>query len=77
MPDAFIKLHANIYAQENVEFKEIGASLDTHKPRALLGSPLDGGARSSAGEHCLHTAGVTGSIPVAPTIPTFFIVLFQ
>ena len=24
-------------------------------------------ARSSAGEHCLHTAGVTGSIPVAPT----------
>ena len=25
-------------------------------------------ARSSAGEHCLHTAGVTGSIPVAPTI---------
>ncbi len=23
--------------------------------------------RSSAGEHCLHTAGVTGSIPVAPT----------
>lgn len=30
------------------------------------------GARviSSAGEHCLHTAGVTGSIPVSPTIPT-------
>jgi integrase len=26
-----------------------------------------GRARSSAGEHCLHTAGVTGSIPVAPT----------
>jgi hypothetical protein len=26
------------------------------------------GVRSSAGEHCLHTAGVTGSIPVAPTI---------
>ena len=25
-------------------------------------------ANSSAGEHCLHTAGVTGSIPVAPTI---------
>ena len=25
-------------------------------------------AISSAGEHCLHTAGVTGSIPVAPTI---------
>ena len=26
------------------------------------------GARSSAGEHSLHTGGVTGSIPVAPTI---------
>ncbi len=26
-------------------------------------------AISSAGEHCLHTAGVTGSIPVSPTIP--------
>jgi TRAP-type C4-dicarboxylate transport system permease large subunit len=24
--------------------------------------------RSSAGEHYLHTVGVTGSIPVAPTI---------
>ena len=27
-----------------------------------------GRAISSAGEHCLHTAGVTGSIPVSPTI---------
>ena len=26
-----------------------------------------GWARSSAGEHCFHTAGVTGSIPVPPT----------
>ncbi len=26
-------------------------------------------AVSSAVEHCLHTAGVTGSIPVPPTIP--------
>ncbi len=25
-------------------------------------------AVSSAGEHCFHTAGVTGSIPVPPTI---------
>ena len=24
-------------------------------------------ARSSAGEHCLHTAGVAGSNPAAPT----------
>jgi hypothetical protein len=28
----------------------------------------EGRARSSAGEHCLHTAGVDGSIPSAPTI---------
>ena len=27
-------------------------------------------AVSSAVEHCLHTAGVTGSIPVPPTIET-------
>jgi hypothetical protein len=27
-----------------------------------------GRARSSAGEHSLHTGGVTGSIPVAPTM---------
>src|ERR1700758_5188710 len=34
------------------------------------GAPKCGGlgrARSSAGEHTLHTGGVTGSIPVAPT----------
>ncbi len=29
--------------------------------------PAISGAISSAGEHCLHTAGVTGSIPVSPT----------
>src|SRR4051795_7052770 len=37
----------------------------------LPGDPLNaawpGRARSSAGEHTLHTGGVTGSIPVAPT----------
>jgi hypothetical protein len=35
-----------------------------------LGTPprIGGWARSSAVEHRLHTAGVTGSIPVAPTI---------
>src|SRR6266542_1890796 len=33
-------------------------SLDSRCPK---------GARSSAGERCLHTAEVTGSIPVAPT----------
>ena len=32
----------------------------------ILCAPL--GARSSAGEHYVHTVGVTGSIPVAPTI---------
>jgi hypothetical protein len=35
-------------------------SLDSVCPRSR--------ARSSAGERCLHTAEVTGSIPVAPTI---------
>ena len=29
-----------------------------------------GWAVSSAVEHCFHTAGVTGSNPVPPTIPT-------
>ena len=28
-------------------------------------------AVSSAGEHCFHTAGVSGSIPLPPTIPSF------
>src|SRR5215470_16590244 len=32
-----------------------------------------GRARSSAGEHTLHTGGVTGSIPVAPTITTYLV----
>ena len=36
------------------------------KPTKLSGPHQ--GAISSAGEHCLHTAGVTGSIPVSPTI---------
>ncbi len=40
---------------------------ETGDPRSRCGGPA-GGARSSAGEHCLHTAGVTGSNPVAPTI---------
>jgi hypothetical protein len=31
-------------------------------------------AISSAGEHCLHTAGVTGSIPVSPTIKTLYLI---
>src|SRR6185437_16395082 len=35
--------------------------------RRPIGSS-DDRARSSAGEHSLHTGGVTGSIPVAPTI---------
>src|SRR3954465_1101099 len=29
-------------------------------------------AHSSAGEHTLHTGGVVGSIPTAPTIPLFY-----
>jgi hypothetical protein len=39
--------------------------LDTPRPRHLCPGSR---ARSSAGEHSLHTGGVTGSIPVAPTI---------
>src|SRR5690349_12847052 len=35
---------------------------------------LMNGAISSAGEHCLHTAGVTGSIPVSPTIQGYYYV---
>src|SRR5208337_4076716 len=38
--------------------------------RFIKGQPFGLGARSSAGEHSLHTGGVTGSIPVAPTIKT-------
>src|ERR1700730_14790464 len=40
-----------------------------HKGLFACANP-HGGARSSAGEHSLHTGGVTGSIPVAPTIKT-------
>ena len=39
-------------------------------PRDTVRIPAPHGrAISSAGEHCLHTAGVTGSIPVSPTNP--------
>ena len=45
----------------------------TRKGSQLCSPPFGPGfrpvrARSSAGEHSLHTGGVTGSIPVAPTI---------
>src|SRR6188474_1991068 len=36
--------------------------------RSFRRCPEKSGARSSAVEHCLDMAGVTGSIPVAPTI---------
>ena len=38
----------------------------------MLGSAAGAWARSSAVEHCLDMAGVTGSIPVAPTIAPAF-----
>ena len=41
---------------------------DQREPEALEIKQLVNPQRSSGGEHCLHTAGVTGSIPVAPTI---------
>ena len=44
----------------------IGAFLDT-LPRVTLNRRRR--ALSSAGEHTLHTGGVVGSIPTAPTIP--------
>jgi hypothetical protein len=43
-------------------------ALATWRRRTLNNSSAAGGARSSAGEHYLDTVGVTGSIPVAPTI---------
>ena len=45
-----------------------GASTLDVGPRPLQIARSPKGARSSAGEHSLHTGGVTGSIPVAPTI---------
>jgi hypothetical protein len=45
--------------------------LDAPKGRCLWSAPSWGshpGARSSAEEHCLHTAGVAGSNPAAPTM---------
>jgi hypothetical protein len=41
--------------------------LDTREARCLS-RVCRAWVRSSAGEHRLHTAGVTGSIPVAPTM---------
>ena len=38
------------------------------EPRYDHGYTLRSRALSSAGERCLHTAEVTGSIPVAPTL---------
>jgi hypothetical protein len=40
-------------------------AIASRSPRSL--DSVCSGARSSAGERCLHTAEVTGSIPVAPT----------
>jgi hypothetical protein len=54
-------------ASEPRHFGSLPALLDISPARpAKCGRP--GRARSSAGEHTLHTGGVTGSIPVAPTI---------
>jgi hypothetical protein len=39
-----------------------------HRSEALTASQILGWARSSAGEHYVDIVGVTGSIPVAPTI---------
>ena len=41
---------------------------DQREPEALEIKQLVNPQRSSGGEHCLHTAGVAGSNPAAPTI---------
>ena len=46
---------------------------DQREPEALEIKQLVNPQRSSGGEHCLHTAGVAGSNPAAPTI--FFLCL--
>ena len=46
-----------------------GAFLTLTSPAAYHARPGLAWARSSAGEHSLHTRRVTGSIPVAPTTP--------
>ena len=38
--------------------------------RATRYKTIEERARSSAGEHCIDIAGVTGSIPVVPTMKT-------
>src|SRR5437868_9417966 len=46
-----------------------GAPMDRRGAPDYLRRSRKRRARSSAVEHTLHTGGVTGSIPVAPTIP--------
>ena len=41
----------------------------TPRSRSLKGAPTRAWARSSVVEHTLHTGGVAGSIPAAPTMP--------
>ena len=45
---------------------------DQREPEALEIKQLVNPQRSSGGEHCLHTAGVAGSNPAAPTIFSVF-----
>jgi hypothetical protein len=47
---------------------QLFATLDQQGKLGLYAAALEW-AISSAGEHCLHTAGVAGSIPASPTIP--------
>ena len=45
-------------------------AVDSRGPRLVHSPRSVGWAVSSAVEHCFHTAGATGSIPVPPTIKT-------
>lgn len=56
------------YPPANLVHTDEGALVESMPSEAGNGSP-EPGTRSSAVEHALHTGGVTGSIPVASTIP--------
>ena len=60
------KLFSNAQVAQLVEQRTENPRVGGSNPP--LGTIPRPGARSSAGEHTLHTGGVTGSIPVAPTI---------
>jgi hypothetical protein len=55
------------------ERQRFSAVIDSCEPRPVHWARAVGWAVSSAVEHCFHTAGATGSIPVPPTIKASFL----